>query len=73
MIPARTKMLLAISDLLREEGILYTVPPMQKIDGSSPATQVDDDGGRHDMMLISQTAVYDLMPQMTALSSGGAM
>ena len=35
LFPARTKLLFAITQQLRKEGVLYTLPPCQ--DGSVPA------------------------------------
>ena len=45
LIPARSKMIIAISDMLRAEGVLYTMPPMSKINAPTHNTSVDDGGG----------------------------
>lgn len=67
--PARTKMILAISDMLRKEGILYTMPPMAQIEGHNGNTSLADGGGQGDLGLVGQVGVYNIMPQVTNLSN----
>ena len=67
--PARTKMILAISTMLRKEGILYTMPPMAQHEGHSSGTSVHDGGGQGDMGLVGQVGVYNIMPQVTTMAS----
>ncbi len=55
--PARTKMILAISDMLRKEGVLYTMPPMAQKDGAGASTSIMDRGGAHDMGLVSEAGM----------------
>ena len=45
LIPARSKMIIAISDMLRSEGVLYTMPPMSRPTAPTQNTSVDDGGG----------------------------
>lgn len=64
LIPARTKMILAISNMLRTEGVLYTMPPMAQKEGGTTGTSILDKGGAQDMGLVSQMGIYNLMPQV---------
>ena len=66
--PARTKMILAISNMLRKEGVLYTMPPMAQKDGAGGSTSIADRGGAQDMGMVSQMGVYNLMPQVGPLN-----
>lgn len=68
LIPARTKMILAISDMLRKEGILYTMPPIAKVEGHSAEVEGTDTSGPADMGLVTQMGVYNMMPNMTSLT-----
>jgi len=67
-------MILAISEMLRNEGVLYTSPPMVHkegggastsiLDSGGASTSILDKGGADDMRLVSQMGVYNLMPQV---------
>ena len=52
LIPARSKMIIAISDMLRSEGVLYTMPPMSRPSGPTQDTSVDDGGGGDAVCLV---------------------
>lgn len=62
-------MILALSTMLRKEGILYTMPPMAQHEGSNGGTSVHDGGGQGDMGLVGQVGVYNIMPQVTTMAS----
>lgn len=61
-------MILAISSMLRKEGVLYTMPPMAQIEGNNGGTNVHDSGGQADMGLVGQVGVYNIMPQVTNMA-----
>ena len=69
LMSARTKMILAISTMLRKEGILYTMPPMAQHESGGGGTSVHDGGGQSDMGLVGQVGVYNIMPQVTNMST----
>jgi hypothetical protein len=59
-------MILAISNMLRSEGVLYTMPPMAMKEGGHTSTSILDKGGAQDMGLVSQMGIYNLMPQVSS-------
>lgn len=67
--PARTKMILAISDMLRKEGVLYTMPPMAKIDGQRREYDLEGEAAPSDMGLVGQMGVYSMMPNVTTMTA----
>ena len=65
---ARTKMVIAISKLLFEQGILYTLPPVKRADRAVDQ-DIPDAEGTQDMGLVGQMATYSMMPQVTQLGT----
>lgn len=67
---ARTKMILTISDMLRKEGVLYTMPPMAKIEGQRADFEgTSNSGAQGDIGLVGQLGVYNMMPNVTSLTA----
>ena len=67
---ARTKMILAISDMLRKEGVLYTMPPVARMEGQSADFECSPgSGAQGDIGLVGQLGVYNMMPGVTSLSA----
>lgn len=60
-------MIMAISKLLFEQGILYTLPPVKRAD-RGPEIEAPEAVGAQDMGLVSQMATYSMMPQVTQLT-----